>query len=129
MWSDRRPIPGLKRWWIEEIDTTGLFEIPPAPPPRDRFSAKVEAKASPSGTWNTLRVGILDHAGSVVAEYDRNYPSLYQTFESFRQGDKTFALISTDYTATSVIDLTGKIVAAEEPSSREFCPVGFYVPD
>jgi hypothetical protein len=21
-----------KRWWIEEIDTTGLFEIPTAPP-------------------------------------------------------------------------------------------------
>ena len=41
-----------------------------------------------------------------------------------------FALISTDYTATSVMDLaTGKVIASETPDSNGFCPVGFYVPD
>ncbi|MDJ0976237.1 MAG: hypothetical protein QNJ98_17385, partial [Planctomycetota bacterium] len=28
------------RWWVEEVDTTGLFEIPSKPMPRDRFSAE-----------------------------------------------------------------------------------------
>jgi hypothetical protein len=27
--------------WIEEIDTTGLFEIPPRPTPRERYSTRV----------------------------------------------------------------------------------------
>jgi hypothetical protein len=63
----------------------------------------------------------------VIASYDRNY-SMLQTFEPFRQGERAFALISTHYTATSVMDLnTGQIVAAEEPAANGFCPVGFYV--
>jgi hypothetical protein len=38
-------------------------------------------------------------------------------FEPFRQGDRNYALISPNYTATSVMDLqTGEIVAGEEPS-------------
>ena len=64
-----------------------------------------------------------------VGSYDRNYAML-RTFEPFRQADRQFALISPNYTATSVMDLqTGKIIAGEEPSSGGFCPVGFYVPD
>ena len=55
---------------------------------------------------------------------------MLQTFEPFRQGDHVFALISTHYTATSVMDLaTGEIVAAEKPNAAGFCPVGFHVPD
>lgn len=28
------------RYWIEEIDTTGLFEIPQRPSPRERFTVR-----------------------------------------------------------------------------------------
>tara|TARA_R110002096_G_scaffold114712_1_gene248686 strand:- start:1069 stop:1905 length:837 start_codon:yes stop_codon:yes gene_type:complete len=118
------------RWWIEEIDTTGLFEIPSKPAPRDRFTADTTQVESRPGTWNTLRVDIRDEDSTVVAQYTRNYPSLMQTFEPFRQGDRLFALISKDYTCSSVLDLqTGEVIASEEPSSGGFCPVGFYVPD
>jgi hypothetical protein len=116
-----------ERYWIEEIDVTGLFEIPPRLTPRDRYSTRVE-RTSPEGGWTSVRVEVMD-GDSVVATYDRNY-SMLQTFEPFRQGDGNFALISTNYTATSVMDLaTGEIVAAETPIANGFCPVGFYVPD
>ncbi len=115
------------RYWIEEIDTTGLFEFPAKPMPRERYTTRVTATKKP-GTWQTVHVDVLDD-DAVIASYDRNY-SMLQTFEPFRQHDRVFALISTDYTATSVMDLhTGKIIAAEEPKENGFCPVGFYVPD
>jgi hypothetical protein len=41
---------------------------------------------------------------------------MLQTCEPFRQGDRVFALVSPQYTATSVLDLhTGTIIASEEP--------------
>lgn len=117
----------VDRWWIEEIDTTGLFEFPSCPTPRERFTTRVERRKKP-GTWETVHVDVLD-GESIVASYDRNYRML-QTFEPFRQGNRCFALVAPDYTATSVLDLqTGKIIASEEPSPGGFCPVGFYVPD
>jgi hypothetical protein len=125
-WADRYHA----RWWIEEIDTTGMFEIPPAPPPRETFTAKTTNVVSGVGAWGTLHVDVLDGTGRIVAAYDRNYPALYRTFEPFRQGDRMLALISSDYTATSVLDLaTGKVIATEEPNEMGFCPTGFYVPD
>lgn len=125
-WADRCHA----RWWIEEIDNSGMFSIPSLPKPRDRFSTRVEQVTSPEGRWDTTHVEVLDDSGRVVTDYSRNHPSLYQTFEPFRQGDKIFALISSNYTATSVVDLaTGAIVASEEASPQGFCPVGFYVPD
>jgi hypothetical protein len=115
------------RCWVEEIDTTGLFVVPPAPKPRDRFATKVVTTSEP-GSWQTVHVEVLD-GERIISAYDRNY-NMLQTFEPFRQNDRMFALISTDYTATSVMDLhTGQIVAAEEPHTNGFCPVGFYVPD
>ncbi len=115
------------RYWIEQIDTTGMFEVPSRPTPRERFTTRL-TPTSAEGAWSTVRVEILD-AGRLVATYDRDYAML-QTFEPFRQGTRNFALISPDYTATSVIDLdTGQVIAAEEPSPAGFCPVGFYVPD
>ena len=115
------------RYWIEEIDTDGMFEVPSRPVPRERFTTRV-TPTSPEGAWRTVRVEIMD-ADRVIATYERNY-SMLQTFEPFRQGGRNLALISPDYTATSVIDLdSGQIIAAEEPSSGGFCPVGFYVPD
>lgn len=116
-----------ERYWIEQVDTAGLFEVPPLPKPRDRFSSRVTRTSEP-GRWTTVHVEVLEQA-RVIAEYDRNYAML-QTFEPFRQGETHYALISPDYTATSVLDLaTGEVVAAEEPDSFGFCPVGFYVPD
>jgi len=115
------------RYWIEHVDTAGLFEIPSRPTPRERFTTQVTTTSEP-GRWTTVHVNVLD-GDRVVAEYDRNH-SMLRTFEPFRQGDKNFALISPDYTATSVMDLdTGRIVAAEESHDFGFCPVGFYVPD
>ncbi len=117
-----------QRYWIEEIDTTGLWEPPPQSKPRDRYTTHVTKIGTPPGTWNTVHVDVLD-GDAVIAGYDRNY-SMLQTFEPFRQGDRMFALISTHYTATSVMDLrTSEIIAAEEPAPNGFCPVGFYVPD
>ena len=81
----------------------------------------------------TLRVEVFrrdDPAGAreKIYEYQRNYRML-QTFEPFRQGSRSFALMSSDYTRTSVLDLdTGRVIA-EEPADSGFCPVGFYVPD
>jgi hypothetical protein len=115
------------RYWIEEINAEGLFEFPPLPKPRDRYTTRVTSQKQP-GRWATSHVEVLD-GESVVAAYDRNY-SMLGTFEPFRQGDRHFALISPDYTATSVLDLAaGEIIAAEEPHAEGFCPVGFYVPD
>ncbi len=115
------------RYWIEEIEVGGLFEIPKRPTPRERFSTRVNT-TSPEGAWVTVKVEVLEQ-GRVVAEYDRNHAML-DTFEPFRQGDHNLALVSVDYTATAVLDLgTGAIVAAEDPSPGGFCPVGFYVPD
>ena len=114
-------------YWIETIDTTGLFELPSKPTPRDRYTTRV-TRTSPEGVWTTVHVDVLD-GDRVVAGYDRNH-SMFGTFEPFRQDDGEFALISPHYTATSVLDLTtGEIVAGEEPDPDGFCPVGFYVPD
>src|SRR5438105_11737597 len=55
---------------------------------------------------------------------------MLETFEPFRQGDRDYALISPDYTGTSVVDLaSGRIVASEPHDPGGFCPVGFDVPD
>lgn len=116
-----------ERYWVEEIDTTNLWSIPPRPMPRDRYTTRVTTTTVP-GEWTKVHVDVLD-GDTLVAGYDRNY-SMLRTFEPFRQGDGDFALISTDYTATAVMNLdTGAVVAAEEPAPGGFCPVGFYVPD
>jgi hypothetical protein len=116
------------RYWIEEIDTTGLWQPPPLPKPRDRYATRVTKLATPPGSWTKVHVEVLD-GEQVIAEYDRNY-SMLQTFEPFRQGAKLFALVSTHYASTSVLDLqSGQIIAAEDPAGNGFCPVGFYVPD
>ena len=112
-----KPGPGAHRYWVEGIDTTGLFELP-SRPPRERFTTRVRTNQAP-GTWTTCTVEVLD-GERVVGSYDRNY-ALLQTFEPFRQGDRLFALISRNYTATSVMDLeTGEILASEETDSFGF---------
>ncbi len=116
-----------ERYWIEEIDATGLWQPPAQPKPRDRYTTRVTAAKKP-GRWETVHVDALD-GETAIASYDRNYRML-QTFEPFRQDDRVFALISTHYIATSVMDLhSGQIVAAGEPADGGFCPVGLYVLD
>jgi hypothetical protein len=101
--------------------------VPPRPTPRERYTTRVEVISAPN-VWDTVHVEVLDGV-TVVAGYDRDYKML-QTFEPFRQGDRMFALVSPQYTATAVLDLhTGTIIASEEPDAAGFCPVGFYVPD
>jgi len=117
---------------IVEIEATASFEIPPRPTPRERYSTRVQAvPGAVHGNvryGDTCRVEILD-GERVVFAYDRNYRML-DTFEPFRQDGRDYALISPNYTATSVVDLsTGTIIAGEAPHGGGFCPVGFYVPD
>jgi hypothetical protein len=115
------------RLWIEEVDDTGLFEIPSRPTPRERYSAAVKS-TTPPDAWPQVDVEIVE-GDRVAASYHRNYGML-RTFEPFRQGQRDFALISPRYTATSVVDLaSGGIIAGEEPAADGFCPAGFYVPD
>jgi hypothetical protein len=104
------PPTWVRRYWVEEIDTTGLWKVPPPPKPRDRFSTRVE-KTSPKHEGMQVHVDTLD-GDTVVGSYDRNYEML-STFEPFRQSDRYFALISPNYTATSVMDL------ARERSSQQ----------
>jgi hypothetical protein len=101
---------------------------------RKKYTVETEnVPSGKEGTWGSLRVHVVrtndDGSKERVGSYDRNYPSLYDTFWPFKQGEKEYALVSTDYTATSVIELPScKVVAAEEPSGWGFCPVDFYVP-
>ena len=116
------------RYWVEEIETTGLFEIPSRPMPRDRYTARATVVRHGPATWETSEVEVLDGA-TPIARFERNYRML-RTFEPFRQGDRTFALLSPNYTGTSVMDLdTGELVASELDGPNGFCPAGFYVPD
>ena len=116
-------------YWIERVDTTGAWEVPPRPTPRERFHA-MATKTSGEFGWHRVAVEVHDRVEDrVVARYERNYDML-DTFEPFRQGDRLLALVSPSYTATSILDLaTGEILGGEEPDPDGFCPVGFYVPD
>ena len=80
-----------ERYWVEEIDTTGLWQPPAQPKPRDRYSTRVTG-TSPPGAWRKVHVDVLENE-TVIAGYDRNN-SVLQTFEPFRQVDRDFAIIS-----------------------------------
>jgi hypothetical protein len=132
------------RNWAEQYHNRGFviretavetdFEIPPRPKPRDRYFVRNTPKQNRPGTWASTIVEVFRREGAggeaaKACEYERNYGML-RTFEPFRQGGREFALISPQYTGTSVLDLaTGSVIAAEPVSSVGFCPVGFYVPD
>jgi len=130
--------------WAEQYHNRGFvvreavvesdFEIPPCPKPRDRYYVQETSVESGANTIAGTLVEVFRRADgggepTKVGEYKRDY-DLLQTFEPFRQGGREFALISPQYTRTSVLDLaTGRVIAAEPDSSSGFCPVGFYVPD
>ncbi|MBL8855182.1 MAG: hypothetical protein JNK57_14545 [Planctomycetaceae bacterium] len=119
---------------IREVVVQTDFKIPSRPKPRDRYFVRGACKENQSGTWPSTIVEVFRRAdpggeATKVCEYERNH-ALLNTFEPFRQGDRELALISPQYTGTSVLDLTtGDVIAAELVTSTGFCPVGFYVPD
>ncbi len=119
---------------IRETIVQTDFEIPSRPKPRNRYFVRGKQKENQPGTWESTIVEVFRRANAgsepeKVCEYERDYDLLH-TFEPFRQGDRDFALISSQYTETSVLDLaTGRVIATEASSSTGFCPVGFYVPD
>lgn len=120
---------------VRESIVDADFEIPSLPKPRDKYFVRGKPKPNRPGTWDSTIVEVFRRGDSGTApvkicEYER-FHSLFQTFGPFRQGDRDFALISSDYTRTSVLDLQSGRIAAEEPDpgSMGFCPVGFYVPD
>src|SRR5688500_16953387 len=41
------------RYWVETIDTTGMFEMPSKPTPRDRYTTRV-TRTSLEGAWTTV---------------------------------------------------------------------------
>lgn len=75
-----------KKWWIEEVDTTGLFEPPSLPMPRDQFSIRTAEIDNGEGILGSLNVEIIGPSGEPIASYKRNHPGIYRTFEPFRQG-------------------------------------------
>src|SRR5689334_5869598 len=82
--------------------------------------------------WHGLRVGVFRHENDAevqVGEYERNYPSLLNTFAPFRAGGRDLALYSPDYTCTRLLELPScRDIGGEEPHSDGFCPVDFFVP-
>jgi hypothetical protein len=129
-WADQYHNRGFV---IRETVVQTVFEIPPHPKPRDRYFVRGTPKENEPGAWASTIVEVFrrtEGGGSEkVCEYERNY-GLLGTFEPFRQGGREFALISPNYTGTSVLDLaTGRVIAEEPASPHGFCPVGFYIPD
>ena len=84
------------------------------------------------GAWNGVRVGIFRRDGESevqIGEYERNYPSLFETFHPFRADGRDLALYSPHYTGTRLLELPScRDIGGEERSSDGFCPVDFYVP-
>lgn len=98
------------------------------------FVKKTSIEMKP-GCWNYLRCQVFyrecrEGPAVQVYEYVRHYSSFFNTFCPFIRKGKRYALISSDYTRTSVISLDeGRVVAEESPSPFGFCPTGFHVPD
>jgi len=92
------------------------------------YSAKVLEKLNNV----TIKVGVFRAEGEKqeqIGEYERNYPSLFNTFCYFSRGDKEYALYSRNYSATRVMELPNcRDLGGEEPSNGGFCPTDFYVP-
>lgn len=100
------------------------------------FTARTVRDIERNGVWKTCEVGVFQHtsdeAETLIGTYERNYAFL-ETFWWFRRGPRHFALYSSDYTATRVMEIVPgkgfKDIGGEEPESSGFCPVEFFVPD
>jgi hypothetical protein len=91
--------------------------------------------------WNSIQVGVFQRnlvgqgepryspEDTQVGEYTRNYPSLLRTFHPFQLRGKWYALYSSNYTATRLMELPScKDIGGEEYSSTGFCPGDYWVP-
>ena len=97
------------------------------------MSLRIESEYSHLGKalWREeLRVEINDSSGKKIGEYRRTYPSLYNTFCPFRQGDKEYALYAPTAYVTRVMSLPDCTdIGGEVYKPAAFCPTDYYVPD
>lgn len=88
-----------------------------------------ERKPIREGVWSTLLVEVVRSSdGSVVGSYERNYPTLFNTFCTFAKAGREFALSSSDYTGTRVMGCHRAGIWVARGSADGFCPVDYFVP-
>jgi hypothetical protein len=97
-----------------------------------RFTVKITKQPTKPGYWEYLLVEIFD-GGMKVGEYQRNYPSLYNTFHPFQKAGKYYALYSPNYLYTRLMSLPDcKDIGGEDkentPYASHFCPTGYAIP-
>lgn len=93
------------------------------------YSAKVLNNIKTGeNTWDYLNVGVFEN-DKQIGEYIRKYSSFYGTFAPFMLNGKWYALYSSDYTCTRIMELPScKDIGGEEGHSSGFCPIEFYIP-
>jgi hypothetical protein len=95
-----------------------------------KYRYETETIVNTPGTWECLRVKVLDNDGTQVTEYVRNYYTMYATFCPFTRNGKDYLLYSKDYSATSLMELPSATeLWSESRDTFGFCPVEFFVPD
>jgi hypothetical protein len=98
------------------------------------------------GSWNYLRVGVYERSHQeddcllrkhsdidrLIGEYTRTFPNPKDTFHPFELRGKWYALYSSHYGYTNLMELPScKDIGGEERDEdgcNEFCPVEFWVP-
>ena len=113
-------------YWIEQIDTEGLFQLPSLPLPRHKYKVATDVDIIKGKT----SVQVWHEDGAYIGRYERDHAQFHQTFEPFRQSGREYALISPRHTGIAVMDLeNGCIIAELADDADPFSPVAFYVPD
>lgn len=90
------------------------------------------------GSWQSQLIEVFqqetaESAPVRIGEFTRNYSS-YIPFAPFRIGDRYFALYSSDYTSTRLLEFFPaeqrmQDIGGEDRNSNGFCPVQLYVPE
>jgi len=95
------------------------------------YHLEYETVTQPPPYWATSVFKVYNTKTNELAfQFDRNYNHMKgKVFYPFKKDNVWYALYSTRYTATRVVNLdTGLDVCGEDPSGFGFCPVEFYVP-
>lgn len=80
------------------------------------------------GCWKSQTIGVFADEAQ-VGSYKRNYSSFMGTFCPFMKGDNWYALYSSDYTSTRIMELPSCMdIGGEERDAWGFCPTGYFVP-
>lgn len=91
----------------------------------NRFTVKTDKIETSGNCWNKLLVSIYDNENK-IGEYERNYPSFYNTFVPFKRNNKYYTLYSKRYNETRIMSLPEcKDLCGVTPG---FCPVSYAVP-